>query len=171
MRPNLKRFTSCLYIFATLCSGSGKPTKGILSFSQYCSNAITVFGPNARATAPRLVNLSYPSRRRANCARQYGHMKPRRNASTTGFPRRPDKLTRFPWISSNSKSGASSPGVINLLIAYQFFCLLPNVAKHLYGQFSRQRVLLARMIRTQQPYSIFKLIESTMPKLHCSTAY
>jgi hypothetical protein len=67
----------------------------------------------------RPTNRWWSSLRRANCARQYGHMNPRRKASTTGFfPRKSDSRTRFPLTSVNSKSGAGSPGVINLLVIY-----------------------------------------------------
>ena len=89
--------------------------KGMFSFSQYCSNAVGELGPKAMTTALRLVNSSYSSRRRANCARQYGHINPRRKASTTGLPCNSDNRIRFPNTSSISKSGARSPGVINLL--------------------------------------------------------
>src|SRR5829696_7366831 len=43
-------------------------------------------------------------------------MKPRRNESTTGLPRKSDKRVVLPCTSSSSKSGASSPGVINFVI-------------------------------------------------------
>ena len=92
--------------------------KGIFSFIQYCSNAVSEFGPIAMISTPRLVNFSYSLRKRANCARQYGHIKPRRKASTTGLlPRKSESRISLPFISSNSKSGASSPGVISLFIS------------------------------------------------------
>ena len=116
MRPSLKSFTCCLYFLATRWSGSGRPMKGILSFFQYCLKVGRGLGPTARISTPRLSNFSYSSRRRANCARQYGHIKPRRKESTTGFPRKSDKRWRFPCTSSSSKSGAGSPGVIKFVI-------------------------------------------------------
>ena len=147
MRPNLKRFTSCRYIRAMRCSASGNPMKGILSFCQYCSNVAGGLGPIASTSAPRSVNFSYSSRRRANCARQYGHIKPRRNARTTGLLfRKSESLILLPFTSSSSKSGASSPGVINLFISDQFFRFLPNLVEHFHCQFSGQGILLARVI-------------------------
>ena len=149
IRPNLKRFTSCLYVLATEWSGSGNPIKGIFSFFQYCLKMSGGLGPTARTSAPRLLNFSYPSRKRANCARQYGHIKPRKNESTTGFPRKLDKRTELPSTSFNSKSGASSPGVTTLLILNQFFGFCPNFIEHFHGQLSCQRILLARVIGAQ----------------------
>ena len=116
MRPSLKRLTSCRYVRATEWSGSGSPLNGIASFFQYCRKTGSESGPIASTSAPWLVNCPYASRRRANCARQCGHIKPRRKERTTGLPRKSDKRMLLPSISCSSKSGASSPGVINLLI-------------------------------------------------------
>ena len=121
MRPNLNRLTSCRYIFATRYSRSGRPMNGICSFFQNCSNAAGELGPSAKIVTPRLVNFSYSSRKRANCARQYGHINPRKKASTTGLPPlKSESLMLSPCTSISSKSGASSPGVSNALI-----CLRP----------------------------------------------
>ncbi len=146
MRPSLKSFTCCLYFFATKWSGSAKPVNGIFSFFQYCLNATGMLGPTAMISTPRLVNFSYSSRKRANCARQYGHIKPRRNTSTTGFPRKSDKRTFLASTSCNSKSGANSPGAMTLLILDQFFCLCPNLIEHLCSQSACRCVLLTGMI-------------------------
>jgi len=94
----------------------------MFSFRQYCSNVAGGFEPTAKMTTPRLENFSNSSRKRANCARQYGHMKPRRNASKTILhSRKLESRMRFPFTSSSSKSGASSPGVISLLLIEIFF--------------------------------------------------
>ena len=127
--------------------------KGICSFFQYCLKVAGRLGPTARISTPRLVNFSYSSRKRANCARQYGHIKPRRNERTTGLPRKSDKRTVLLSTSFNSKSGAISPGVINLLILNQFFRFCPDLIEHFDSQPPRESILLAGMIRAQKPGS------------------
>jgi hypothetical protein len=157
IRPHLNRFTSCLYLRATEWSGSGKPIKGICSFCQYCLNVEGRLGPTAKISTPWLLNSSYSSRKRANCARQYGHIKPRRKERTTGWPRKSDKRIKFPSISLNSKSGANSPGVINLFILNQFFGFCPNLIEHFYRQPACECILLTGVIGTEDPGAILQL--------------
>ena len=102
-----------------------------------------VFGPIAMISTPRAANSEYPDCRRANDARQNGHMNPRRKYNNTIlFPRKSESRTTLSLVLCNSKSGASSPGVINLLIesmSQKTALLHPRSAPIAHPQKSQQR--------------------------------